>query len=73
MKTLQDTTYAGALAPMWDRHRRDLVWVFYQVRRVRNKFVEHLRNPLQRTQTMTFYGADFDLFMPRLPHQAQWR
>ena len=67
MQTLQHPGYAGPLASLWDRHRCKLVWIYYQVRRVRNRFVEHLRNPLQRTQTMTFYGADFDLFMPRLP------
>ncbi len=64
---LQATEYAGMLLPAWERHRNDIVWLYYHVRSVRNHFVEHLRTPLQRSQVLTFYGADFELFMPAMP------
>ncbi len=64
MMTLQATGYAGVLLPVWEHHRKDIVWIYYHVRCVRNHFVEHLRVPLQRSQVMTYYGPDFELFMP---------
>lgn len=67
---LQVTGYRGVLLPVWERHRADVVWLYYHVRRVRNRYVEHLRVPLQRSQVMTFYGADFELFTPRAPQDG---
>jgi hypothetical protein len=58
--------YAGVLLPVWERHRSDIVWLYYHVRRVRNTFVEHLNLPFQRSPVSTFYGPDFELFMPAL-------
>lgn len=64
---LQAKNYAGPLKPFWDRHRSDILWLYYQLRSYRNIFVEHLRRPWQRGTTMTVYGEDFNLFIPTPP------
>ncbi len=64
---LQAKNYAGALKPLWDRHRGGILWLYYQLRFYRNIFVEHLRRPWQRGTTMTVYGEDFNLFIPTPP------
>jgi hypothetical protein len=66
MEVLEVPGYAGVLLPVWERHRNDIVWLYYHVRRVRNTFVEHLSLPFQRSPVSTFYGPDFEMFMPAL-------
>lgn len=57
----------GTLARFSERHLRDVLWLFYQIRFYRNVFVEHVRRPWQRGQTMTVAGEDFSFFIPTPP------
>ncbi len=64
--SLQSLGYSGVLRPLWERHRSDIVWLYYQVRCVRNHFIEHLRVAFQRSTVVAFYGPEVELFMPAL-------
>lgn len=57
----------GQLSLLKDRHRKDIYWLYYQMRSYRNIFIEHVRRPWQRGNTMTVYGNDFNLFIPTPP------
>src|SRR5437667_1067831 len=54
----------GLLEPLWQKHRQDLLWLFYQLRMYRNVFIEHMKVPQQRGTNRTFEGHDFHLFSP---------
>jgi hypothetical protein len=41
-----------------------LVWLYYKVRRYRNRFVEHLDRPIQRGTIRPIYQEGFTLFAP---------
>jgi hypothetical protein len=57
----------GHLSLIRDRHRKDIYWLFYQLCSYRNMFIEHVRRPWQRGNTMSVYGSDFNLFIPTPP------
>jgi len=55
------------LAPIWDQLKEKILWLHYQLRFYRNKFVVHANRPWQRGTTMSVYGDDFNLFIPTPP------
>jgi hypothetical protein len=57
----------GILVNMWNSHRKDVYWLYYQLRLYRNIFIEHVTRPWQRGNTMSVYGDDFNLFVPTPP------
>lgn len=57
----------GVLNAVWDKHHPDIYWLYYQIRSYRNIFIEHVRRPWQRGNTMSVYGDDFNLFIPTPP------
>ncbi len=63
---LKDSTQNN-LKDLWDKHSRDIVWLYYNLRFYRNVFIEHLENPWQRGSTMSVYGEDFNLHIPVPP------
>lgn len=58
---------AGCLSGMWDAHKAKALWLYYQVRFYRNKFVVHANRPWQRGTTRSVVGEDFNLFTPTPP------
>ncbi len=54
----------GVLEPFWQKHRQDILWLFYQLRMYRNVFIEHMRVPRQRGTNRATHGHDFKLFSP---------
>lgn len=67
VEQLQSKKYKGILSKFWETHKRDLVWLYYQLRFYRNTFVEHVDRPWQRGNTGSVYGHDFNLFIPSPP------
>ena len=61
------TTVARRLGNLKDRHRKDIYWLYYQLRSYRNIFIEHVKRPWQRGNAMSVYGNDFNLFIPTPP------
>lgn len=57
----------GALKEIWDKHRKDIFWLYYQVKGFRNYFIEHIKRPWQKGTTMPVYGDEFNLFIPTPP------
>lgn len=57
----------GSFSLLWDKHRKDIYWLYYQLRSYRNIFIEHVRRPWQRGNMMSVYGDDFNLFIPTPP------
>jgi len=49
------------------QHSKDIYWLYYQLRSYRNVFIEHVKRPWQRGNTMSVYGDDFNLFIPTPP------
>jgi hypothetical protein len=61
---LQAKKYDPKLKPFIDRHFKDAIWLYYQLKFYRNNFIEHVRRPWQRGSTMSVYGDDFNFFIP---------
>lgn len=57
----------GLLSLFYDKHKKDIYWLYYQLRSYRNIFIEHVRRPWQRGNIMSVYGDDFNLFIPTPP------
>ncbi|TXH01482.1 MAG: hypothetical protein E6P95_01755 [Candidatus Moraniibacteriota bacterium] len=57
----------GLLQPVWDKHRKDIFWLYYQLKAYRNEFIEHVKRPWQKGTTMSVYGDEFNLFIPTPP------
>lgn len=64
---LQAGTIDPKLNTIKDRHFKDAIWLYYQLRFYRNNFIEHVRRPWQRGSTMKSYGDDFNFFIPTPP------
>ena len=64
LNLLQNKNYKGELLELWDKHKKDIIWLNFHLRFFRNVFVEHLRKPWQRGNTMGVYGDDFNLHIP---------
>lgn len=62
-----DTENKSILDPIWDQLKEKILWLHYQLRFYRNKFVVHANRPWQRGTTMSVYGDDFNLFIPTPP------
>jgi len=52
---------------IWEECREDLLWLHYQMRFYRNRFIVHANRPWQRGTTRSRYGEDFNLFTPTPP------
>lgn len=63
-ETLQGATYTGVLRPLWARHSEAMIWLFFNLRLVRNKFIEHVQIERHQMQVSGVYTPDFELFMP---------
>ena len=59
-----DQATDDVLGPLWDRTRDDMLWLHYQLRFYRNRFITHANRPWQRGTTASVMGADFNLFTP---------
>ena len=57
----------GLFTEIWNKHRQEIFWLYYQLRSYRNVFIEHVKQPWQRGNTMSVYGDDFNLFIPTPP------
>lgn len=55
------------IADALEKHKANIIWLYFQVRFFRNIFIEHLRDPWQRGNTMSVYGDEFNLFIPSPP------
>lgn len=55
------------LAPLWLAVKNDALWLYYQLRFYRNRFIVHANRPWQRGTTRSVYGDDFNLFTPTPP------
>ena len=62
-----DQATDDVLGPLWDRTRDDMLWLHYQLRFYRNRFITHANRPWQRGTTASVMGADFNLFTPTPP------
>ena len=58
---------SDASHPIWEDLGRELLWLYYQMRFYRNRFVVHANRPWQRGTTRSVYGHDFNLFTPTPP------
>jgi hypothetical protein len=56
-----------ALQALWDNQREGMLWLYYQVKHYRNKFIVHANRPWQRGATSAVYGDDFKLWTPTPP------
>jgi hypothetical protein len=57
----------ATLAPLWAALKDDALWLYYQLRFYRNRFIVHANRPWQRGTTMSVHGDDFNLFTPTPP------
>ena len=67
---LVDVLEAGSAAvfsPLWANHRDDILWMHYQLRFYRNRFIVHADRPWQRGTGHSVYGDDFNLHTPSPP------
>ena len=55
------------LQMLWDKHREDIIWLYYNLKEFRNKFIEHLERPLQQGTTRSVFGDNFNLHVPAPP------
>lgn len=55
------------LDPIWKKLKEQILWLHYQLRFYRNRFVVHANRPWQRGTTRSVYGDDFNLFTPTPP------
>ena len=62
-----DKNQNAVLAPLWTIIKNDALWLYYQLRFYRNRFIVHANRPWQRGTTRSLYGNDFNLFTPTPP------
>ncbi|RXH12324.1 hypothetical protein EAS56_17605 [Bradyrhizobium guangzhouense] len=55
------------LNELWTAVKDDMLWLYYQLRFYRNRFIIHADRPWQRGTTRSVYGDDFNLFTPTPP------
>lgn len=56
-----------ALCGLWPQMKTEMLWLHFQLRFYRNKFVVHANRPWQRGTTRSTYGHDFNLHTPSPP------
>ncbi len=57
----------NTLAELWKIYSEALLWLFYNFRIFRNRFIVHSNRPRQRGSTMSVHGNDFQFFTPTPP------
>ena len=57
----------SVIQPLWMELKATILWLHYQVRFYRNRFVVHANRPWQRSTTHAVLGDDFRLFCPSPP------
>ncbi len=62
-----DAGNKSILDPIWDQLKEKILWLHYQIRFYRNKFVVHANRPWERGTTRSVFGDDFNLFIPTPP------
>lgn len=55
------------LDPIWSRLKKEMLWLHYQMRFYRNRFIIHANRPWQRGTTQSVYGEDYNLHTPTPP------
>ena len=58
---------ASVLGPIWQGRKSQMLWLYYQLRFYRNRFVVHGNRPWQRGTTRATYGDEFRLHTPSPP------
>ena len=53
--------------PIWTNFKSGMLWLDYQIRFYRNRFIVHSDRPWQRGTTTSVYGDYFNLFIPTPP------
>lgn len=64
---LENPEFDGALKPLWDSSKSQMLWLNGQIRFYRNRFVIHADRPWQRVNTRSTYGHEYTLFIPSPP------
>lgn len=54
----------SALDPIWVKLREEFLWLKYQMRFYRNRFIVHANRPWQRGTTRSSFGEEYKLFTP---------
>jgi hypothetical protein len=62
-----DTHQNSVLSDLWITMKTDALWLYYQLRFYRNRFIVHANRPWQRGTTRSVFGEDFNLFTPTPP------
>ena len=62
-----ESSKSSILDPIWSCLKENILWLHYQLRFYRNRFVVHANRPWQRGTTCGTYGEDFNLFIPTPP------
>lgn len=58
---------SNSLDQIWKNRRAQMLWLHYQVRFYRNRFIVHANRPWQRGTTRTSLGETYSLFIPTPP------
>jgi len=53
--------------PIWENLKSDMLWLDYQIRFYRNRFIVHSDRPWQRGTSASTYGEEFNLWIPTPP------
>lgn len=57
----------GRIYPIWTSFKSGMLWLNYQIRFYRNRFIVHSDRPWQRGTTASTYGEEFNLWIPTPP------
>lgn len=52
---------------VWAKLKKEMLWLHYQLRFYRNRFIVHANRPWQRGTTRSVYGEDYNLHTPTPP------
>ena len=55
------------LQPLWSKLKVKILWLYYQIKFYRNRFIVHANTPLQRGTNRSVYGEEFKLHTPTPP------
>jgi len=56
-----DTEPPDRLTPLWHKHHEEMLWLDYNIRFYRNRFIVHADKPWQRSKTMSVFGDTFQI------------
>lgn len=57
----------SVLKPVWTNLKKEIIWLQYQMRFYRNRFIVHANRPWQRGTNRSVIGGDFSLHTPTPP------